>query len=74
MMVIVRKMQMVMMMMMMMMMMASWCNLLLEDLRAAERMKGCPSTPPSALKYQDDGAGDGDDDNGDGDSDDGHDE
>ena len=60
---------------MMMMMMASWCNLLLEDLRAAERMKGCPSTPSSALKYQDDGAaaGDDDDDGGGGGSDGGDD-
>ena len=47
---------------MMEMMLGDGFNLLLEDLRAAERMKGCPSTPPSALKYQDDGAGDGDDD------------
>ena len=50
------------MMMMVMMMVAGWRNLLLEDLRAGERMKGCPSTPLSALKYQDDGdADDGDD-------------
>ena len=50
------------MMMMVMMMVAGWRNLLLEDLRAGERMKGCPSTPLSALKYQDDGdAEDGDD-------------
>ena len=52
----------IMMMVMVMMMVAGWRNLLLEDLRAGERMKGCPSTPLSALKYQDDGdADDGDD-------------
>ena len=55
-------MMMTIMMMMVMMMVAGWRNLLLEDLRAGERMKGCPSTPLSALKYQDDGdADDGDD-------------
>ena len=55
-------MMMIMIMMMVTMMVAGWRNLLLEDLRAGERMKGCPSTPLSALKYQDDGdADDGDD-------------
>ena len=45
-MVIMMMAMMIMMMVMVMMMVAGWRNLLLEDLRAGERMKGCPSTPP----------------------------